>query len=232
LTSKLSFREFEKRIDDEGLVWEKKQQPEKAIEAYDLLMREVEAMRTETVEETREKDAVVSYLMLRKAGILMESERIGEAEKLMRGSVELAERSGNATVKGRAKLGLGVYYGSTGKIEEAERLLNEALEMFSGKSDYDSQQGAGWCLLNIGGLQLKKTNLKEAEGKLTKAIEVLEKIENWVGVASAYEMKAKANKAKNDHASAKENLAKAITFYEKEGMKEKADQIRNELKTL
>jgi tetratricopeptide (TPR) repeat protein len=162
----------------------------------------------------------------------MEAERIGEAETLMRGSVGLAERSSNVTVIGRARLGLGVYYGSTGKIEEAEKLLTEALETFSGKNDYDSQQGAGWCLLNLGGLHLKKSNLKEAEENLTKAIELLKKIENWVGVGTAYEMIAKASKAKNDHTSAKKNLLKAATFYEKEGMNEKADQLKNELKTL
>jgi tetratricopeptide (TPR) repeat protein len=231
LKQELSFKEYEKRIDAEGLVWEKKQQPEKAHEAYDLLMHEIENARPETPQETKEKDAIVSYLMLRKAGILMEAEKIGEAEVLMRGSVELAERSGNATVVGRSKLGLGVYYGSTGKVEEAEKLLADALEMFSGKSDYDSQQGAGWCLLNLGGLQLKKSNLKEAEEKLTKAIELLKKIENWVGVGTAYEMMAKATKAKNDHPSAKENLLKAIEFYEKEGMNEKANQLKNELKS-
>jgi len=232
LKQELSFKEYEKRIDAEGLVWEKKQQPEKALEAYDLLMHEIENARPEAPQEVKEKDAIVSYLMLRKAGILMEAEKIGEAEVLMRGSVELAERSGNATVVGRSKLGLGVYYGSTGKVEEAEKLLADALEMFSGKSDYDSQQGAGWCLLNLGGLQLKKSNLKEAEEKLTKAIELLKKIENWVGVGTAYEMMAKASKAKNDHKSAKENLLKAIEFYKKEGMNEKADLLRNELKTL
>jgi tetratricopeptide (TPR) repeat protein len=232
LKQKLSFKEYEKKIDEEGLVWEKKQQPQKALEAYDLLLREIETTRPETPQEMKEKDAIVSYLMLRKAGILMEAERIGEAETLMRGSVGLAERSSNVTVIGRARLGLGVYYGSTGKIEEAEKLLTEALETFSGKNDYDSQQGAGWCLLNLGGLHLKKSNLKEAEENLTKAIELLKKIENWVGVGTAYEMIAKASKAKNDHTSAKKNLLKAATFYEKEGMNEKADQLKNELKTL
>jgi tetratricopeptide (TPR) repeat protein len=229
LHQKLSFKEYEKRIDAEGLAWEKKQEPEKALEAYDLLMREVENRHPKTPQEAREKDAILSYLKFRKAGILMEAERTGEAEKLMRGSVELAERSSHATAIGRAKLGLGVYYGSTGKTEEAEKLLTDALETFEGKSDYDSQQGAGWCLLNLGGLQLKKSNTEEAEERLAKAIELLRKIENWVGVGTAYEMMAKASEAKNDHKSANENLLKAITFFEKEGMNKKADQLRKEL---
>jgi tetratricopeptide (TPR) repeat protein len=232
LKQRLSFKEYEKKIDTQGLFWEKKQQPQKALEAYDLLTREVETVHLKTQQEKKEKDAIIAYLMLRKAGILLETEKVKDADALMRGSVEFAERSGNAIVIGRAKLGLGVYYGSTSKFEESEKLLAEALETFSGKNDYDNEQGAAWCLLNLGGLQLKKSNLKEAEEKLEKAIELLKRIKNWVGVGTAYEMMAGISKAKSDHTAAKDNLVKAISFFEKEGMSEKADLLRNELKTL
>jgi len=232
LKQRLSFKEYEKKIDAQGLVWEKKQKPQKALEAYDLLMREMETTHPKTQQETREKDAIISYLMLRKAGILLETGKVEDAEASMQGSVEFAERSGNTTAIGRAKLGLGIYYGSSSRFEEAEKLLAEALETFSRKDDYDDKQGTAWCLLNLGGLQLKKSNLKEAEERLTKAIELLKKIKNWAGVGTAYEMMAKASKAKNDRTSAKENLLKAITFFEKEGMSEKADLLRNELKAL
>jgi hypothetical protein len=58
LKQKLSFKEYEKKIDEEGLVWEKKQQPQKALEAYDLLLREIETTRPETpqVEESWNSD--------------------------------------------------------------------------------------------------------------------------------------------------------------------------------
>lgn len=232
MKQRLSFKEYEKKIDTQGIVWEKKQQPQKALEAYDLLTREIETTHAKTQQEKKEKDAIIAYLMLRKAGALLETEKMEDAEALMCGSVEFAERSGNVTVIGRAKLGLGVYYGSSSKFEKAEELLAEALETFSGKNDYDSKQGAAWCLLNLGGLQLKKSNLKEAEERLKKAIELLKRIKNWVGVGTAYEMMAKVSKAKNDRTTAKENLVKAISFFEKEGMSEKADLLRNESKTL
>lgn len=229
---RLSFKQYEKKIDTQGLVWEKKQQPQKALEAYNLLTREIETSLPRTQQEKKEKDAIISYLMLKKAGILLETEKIEDAEALMRGSIEFAERSGNATVIGRTRLGLGVYYGSAGKFEESEKLLTEALAIFRGKNDYNSKQGTAWCLLNLGGLHLKKANLKEAEGILEKAIDLLKRIKNWVGVGTAYEMMARISKARNDCAMAKENLLKAISFFEKEGMNEKAASLRDELKTL
>jgi len=232
LKPRLSFKQYEKKIDTQGLFWEKKQQPQKALEAYDLLTREIETSLPKTQQEKKEKDAIIAYVMLRKAGILLETEKVEDAEALMRGSIEFAERSGNDTVIGRARLGLGVYYGSISKFEEAEKLLTEALAIFRGKNDYNNKQGTAWCLLNLGGLQLKKANLKEAEGRLEKAIDLLKRIKNWVGVGTAYEMMARISKARNDRTMAKENLLKAISFFEKEGMNEKAALLRNELKTL
>jgi tetratricopeptide (TPR) repeat protein len=232
LKQKLSFKEYEKKIDTQGLFWEKKQQPQKALEAYNLLMREIESTHPKTQQEKKERNAIIAYLMMRKAGILLETEKIEDAKSLMRGSVEFAERSGKATVIGRAKLGLGVYYGSASEFEEAENLLEEALETFSGKNDYDNKQGAAWCLLNLGGLQLKKSNLNEAKERLEEAIKLLKQIKNWVGVGTAYEMMARISKSKNDRTTTKKNLVKAISFFEKEGMSEKVDLLRNEMKML
>lgn len=232
MKQRLSFRDYEKKIDAEGTVWEKKQQPRKAVETYDSFLRELEAVHPETKRETREKDAIIAYLMLRKAGILMETEEVKGAEALMIKAAEHAEGSGNPTMIGRAKLGLGVYYGSSSKFEEADKLLTEALTMFNKKKDYDSRQGAGWCLLNLGGLQLKKSNLKEAEERLAQAIILLKRIKNWIGVGTAYEMMAKISKAKNDRVRVQENLLMAIEFFDKEGMSEKAELLRNELKSI
>ncbi|HVP92279.1 MAG TPA: tetratricopeptide repeat protein, partial [Acidobacteriota bacterium] len=111
-----------------------------------------------------------------------------------------------------------------------ERLLTETFLLFSKGEDYDSKQGAGWSLLNLGGLYGKQEKWYEAEQRLDKAVEVLSGIKNWVGVASAYELKAKNSQKKGESARAKEYYAKAIAFYEKQGMKEKADAIRKELK--
>jgi len=117
-----------------------------------------------------------------------------------------------------------------GRVEEGERLLTETFLLFSKGEDYDSKQGAGWSLLNLGGLYGKQGKWWEAEQNLDKAVDVLKGIKNWVGVASAYELKAKNSLKKGETAKAKAHYAKAIEFYEKQGMKEKADSIREELK--
>jgi hypothetical protein len=53
-----------------------------------------------------------------------------------------------------------------------------------------------------------------------------------VGVASAYELKAKQSNANGNIASAKGGLLNAISFYEKQGMVEKADSLRKGVKIM
>ena len=225
VAGRFDFRAFEKRVDDEGLVWEMKEDFAKALVAYDRLLKEVGAFPS-----GGGKDAVVAYLLLRKGGVLLQTGKLSEGEGLMREALVLAERSDYGVMVGRVKLGLGVLCGSLGRFEEGERLLTETFLLFSKSEDFDSKQGAGWSLLNLGGLYGKHGKWYEAEQNLDKAVEVLKSIKNWVGVASAYELKAKNSLKKGESTRAKEYYAKAIEFYEKQGMKEKADSIREELK--
>jgi tetratricopeptide (TPR) repeat protein len=223
----LNFKAYEKKIDEEGLVWEMKEDFAKALEAYDRLLREVDTFSSSGV-----KDAVVAYLLLRKGGILLQTGKLSEGEQLMREALALAERSQNSLMLERAKLGLGVLCGSLGRFEEGERLLTEAFLLFSKSDDYDSKQGAGWSLLNLGGMFSKQGKWLKAEQNLDKAIKVLTGIKNWVGVASAYELKAKNSLKKGESARAKVDFARAVEFYEMHGMKEKAESVREELKEM
>jgi tetratricopeptide (TPR) repeat protein len=227
----LNLKAFEERADREGLVWETKEQFEKALEAYDRLLTEAEAFSPTNQSEKNEKNAVVAYLLMRKAGVLLETGKAEEGEKLMHQAMKNADLSGNSLMIARAKLGVGVFYGSTNRLEEGEKLLTEALSSFAKSTDYDSRQGYGWALLNIGGLHCKQRKWNLAEQRLAEAIDLLKTIQNWVGVASAYELKAKVSNAKGDTTLAKKDLLNAISFYEKQGMKEKADSLRREAKT-
>ena len=220
----LDFKAYEKRIDEEGLVWEMKEDFAKALEAYDRLLRQVDTFSSSAV-----KDAVVAYLLLRKGGILLQTGKLSEGESLMREALALAEHSQNSLMIGRAKLGLGVLYGSLGRFEEGERLLTEVFLLFSKNDDYESKQGAGWSLLNLGGICSKQGKWLEAERNLDKAVDVLTGIKNWVGVASAYELRAKNSLKSGESARAKADFARAVKFYEKQGMKEKAESVKEEL---
>jgi tetratricopeptide (TPR) repeat protein len=110
--------------------------------------------------------------------------------------------------------------------------LKAALLSFGKGSHYDSKQGYGWALLNLGGLYRKQGKLVQAEQNLLEAIKMLETIENWVGVASAYELKAKVNDTKGNIELAREDLLNAILFYAKQGMMEKADSLRKDVKRV
>jgi len=226
----LNFKEFEEKVDEQALSWEMKGQLEKALRAYDKLLAEVEASSPANHHENKEKKAMIAYLLMRKAGVLLQTEKTEPGERLMHKALKEAEQSCNSLVIARAKLGVGVFYGSTGRLEEGEKLLTEALSSFSKGIDYDSKQGYGWTLLNLGGLYGKQGKWTLAEQRLDEAVKLLEEIGNWVGVASAYELKAKHNSAKGNAAAAKKDSQKAISFFEKQGMTEKAEALKKELR--
>jgi tetratricopeptide (TPR) repeat protein len=228
MPKRLDFKAFEDKIDKEGLVWEEKGEFEKAIGTYDRVLKEVESFSPSNQLESKEKDAVMAYVLMRKAGIFLQTGKTDLGEQLMHQALEHAEKSGNSLVIARAKLGVGVFYGSTNRLEEAERLMEEALSSFSKGKNYDDKQGYGWTLLNLGGLHRRQGKLVEAKQRLLEAITMLKSIENWVGVASAYEMKAKVDIDEVNHELAREDLLNAISFYEKQGMKEKADSLRKD----
>jgi tetratricopeptide (TPR) repeat protein len=230
MTGDLDLKTFEEKADKEGLVWEMKGQFEKALNAYDRLLAEAEASSPASKLENNEKNAIIAYLLMRKAGVLLQTGKAELGEQLMHQALRHAEQSDNSLVIARAKLGVGVFYGSTNRLEEAEKLLEAALLSFSKNADYESKQGYGWTLLNLGGLYGKQGKWVLAEQKLVEAIRLLKTIENWVGVASAYELKAKHNHAKDNVALENEDLLNAISFYERQGMIEKADSLRRDMK--
>ncbi len=232
LSKSFDLKTFEEKVDREGLVWEEKEQFEKALDAYDRLLAEAETLSPTNEMENNEKNAIVAYVLMRKAGLLLQTGKTELGEQLMHQALEHAERSDNSLIIARAKLGVGVFYGSANRFEEAEKLLAAALVSFGKGVDFDSKQGYGWALLNLGGLYGKQGKWVLAEQKLAEAIKLLGAIENWVGVASAYELKAKYAKAKGNIALAKEDLLSSILFYEKQGMTEKANSLREDLKRM
>jgi tetratricopeptide (TPR) repeat protein len=220
---------LEERIDNEGLTWEMKGHFQKALDSYDRLLNEIENLATTSQSEKEENNAAIAYLLMRKAGVLLQTGRAEQGETLMNQALKKAEQSAIPLAIARAKLGIGVFYGSTDRFEEAEKMLKEALSSFNQSEDYDNKQGAGWVLLNLGGLYGKQRKWALAEKKLDEAISLLSTIKNWVGVASAYELKAKHNTAEGKLDHAKKDLLNAVLYFEKQGMKEKAESLRKSI---
>ena len=122
------------------------------------------------------------------------------------------------------------FAGSSGDLPRAERFLLESLDRFSRLDTDEGRQGAGWALLNLGALYGKTGRLDLGFVTLEKARERLHAISNWVGVASAWEAQSQIRRAIGDEDRWREDLAEAVIFYEKQGMTEKADQLRGLLK--
>src|SRR5436190_1159157 len=110
--------------------------------------------------------------------------------------------------------------------ERAEAFLLDALERFHRDDAPASLQGRGWAFLNLATLYGKTGRFDLAFVTFTKAQDVLGAAEDWAGVAAAWEAQAQLRRAIHDEDRWREDLAEAIVFYDREGMKAKADRLR------
>jgi hypothetical protein len=89
----LDLKTFEEKGDKDGLVWEEKGQFEKAIGAYDRLLLEAEAFSPAGQLRKNEKNAIIAYLFMRKARILLQTEKAEAGEQLIHRALEYAKQS-------------------------------------------------------------------------------------------------------------------------------------------
>lgn len=167
---------------------------------------------------------------MRRANALMELRRMDAARAALDAAMDAARVAGDPILRGQALLAAGVYAANTGDPGRAEAFLLRSLDVFTRRDDTEHRQGAGWAFLNLGGLYGKTGRLDVALVTLTKAMNTLGEIENWVGVAAAWETQARLRQAMGDDERAREDLAEAVVFYDREGMREKADALRAMLK--
>ncbi len=164
--------------------------------------------------------------LLRQANALMELARWEEARRSLDVALEDAKSSGEAATLAQALLAAGVYATNRGDTARAEAFLMDALDRFHRAADPPSVQGRGWAFLNLAILYGKTGRLDLAFVTLTKAQDVLGTVENWAGVAAAWEAQAQLRRAIHDEDRWREDLAEAVIFYDREGMKAKADGLR------
>ncbi len=105
-------------------------------------------------------------------------------------------------------------------------ILLDALERFHGTDERSHLQGRGWAFLNLATLYGKTGRLDLAFVTFTKAQDVLGAAKDWAGVAAAWEAQAQLRRAIHDEDRWREDLAEAVVFYDREGMKAKADRLR------
>ena len=166
---------------------------------------------------------------LRHANALLELGKFDEARRAFDAALDAAKTAQDPLLLGRALLGAGVFAASRGDLVRGEDFLLAALDRFDGMRERDGVQGEGWALLNLAAVYGRTKRLDLAFLTFEKARERLFAIENWVGVATAWELQARLRDGLGDEERAARDFHEAMVFYEKEGMAEKVQALRKQL---
>jgi tetratricopeptide (TPR) repeat protein len=199
---------------------ERDQKWEAAIETYARWLASLPSKRA------GELRAMRAIALLRKGNALMELRRWDEARTALDEALHDAKASRDPAIVAQALLAAGVFAANRDDRERAEAFLLDALERFHQSDDHAARQGRGWAFLNLATLYGKTGRLDLAFVTFTKAQDVLGAAEDWAGVAAAWEAQAQLRRAIQDEDRWREDLAEAILFYDREGMKEKAERLR------
>ena len=193
---------------------------EEAASAYDSLVARLRA------EGGREAGAMRAIALLRRGNALMELRRWDDARTALDAALHEAKNSRDPDVVAQALLAAGVFAANRDDPARAEAFLLEALDRFHRVDDKASVQGRGWAFLNLATVYGRTGRLDLAFVTFTKAQDVLGAAGDWAGVAAAWEAQAQLRRAIHDEDRWREDLAEAVVFYDREGMKAKADRLR------
>jgi len=193
---------------------------EEAASAYDGLVARLRA------EGGREAGAMRAIALLRRGNALMELRRWDDARTALDAALHEAKNSRDPDVVAQALLAAGVFAANRDDPARAEAFLLEALDRFHREDDKASVQGRGWAFLNLATVYGRTGRLDLAFVTFTKAQDVLGAAGDWAGVAAAWEAQAQLRRAIHDEDRWREDLAEAVVFYDREGMKAKADRLR------
>jgi tetratricopeptide (TPR) repeat protein len=204
----------------EGHAREHDQRWEEAVAVYAELLG---SLRATSNPELRAMRAIA---LMRRGNALMELRRWKDARTALDEALHEAKGSGDPAIVAQALLAAGVFATNQDDPERGEAFLLDALDRFHRKEDRASLQGRGWAFLNLATLYGKTGRLDLAFVTFTKAQDVLGAAEDWAGVAAAWEAQAQLRRAIHDEDRWREDLAEAIVFYDREGMRGKADRLR------
>lgn len=210
----------------EGNAHEQRLDWDAALRHYEVLVQRLE---TETLHDAPWQ-ARYAEAQFRRGNALMVLRRMDDARTAFDAGLNAAKTGGDSLILAQGLTAAGAFAGTGGDLPRAERFLLEALDLFSHVDAIAGRQGAGWAMLNLGTIYGKTGRLDLAFVTLDKARERLYQIENWVGVAAAWEAQAQLRRAIGDEDRWREDLAEAVIFYDRQGMAEKATRLRDLLK--
>jgi tetratricopeptide (TPR) repeat protein len=219
-------KEAEEWID--SALWELEQQDElaEALERYQAAAAELESLEVETQSpDYREQQRVLAYAYLRIGNVLRQLGRSEEA--LQAGEKELgcARESGNDIALGRTLMNFGTTLLTGGQVEKGLAYIEQSRPIFEKGESFDHRQGLGWYWIlqaELGLAGLTKEEPQNILGFLDTALEILEPIENWAGVARVYGLRAKVHESqgRTDTAAADRKLQAEFQFRVDEEMEQ------------
>ena len=196
----------------------------------ELRWEDAEALYRRALDTARDARAAdLADLRLRHANALLQLRRLEDARQAFDAALTAAKESEDARLLARALLGAGVFTASQGDLARGEEFLLAALGRFHATHDHDGIQGEGWALLNLAAIYGRTKRLDLAFLTFEKARERLFAIENWVGVATAWELQAELREKLGDADRAAQDFHEAMSFFAKQGMAEKVEALRGRL---
>jgi len=208
---------FERRM-DEGYTLEQALRWPEAEVFYGTFRRDGALRKDQAAEVT-----------VRHANTLMLLRRWDDARAEFDVALDAAKAADNPLVLARALVGAGVYAASRNDFARGEEFLLAALESFHAVHDKDGLAGEGWALVNLAAIYGRTKRLDLAFLTFEKARERLFRIEDWIGVATAWELQAQLREFLGDRDRMSDDYHEAMSFYAKKGMSEKVDEIRGKV---
>lgn len=152
-----------------------------------------------------EQQRVLAYCLMRQGNVLRQMGEPERALKLGRRELAAASASGDDIALARSLISNGTNRVIAGAVDEALEMMERARKLFGGGDSYDHQQGLGWYwilqadLANGGITEREPSEVVEVADR---ALEILQPIQNWPGVARAYAARAQAHEALGNESQA------------------------------
>lgn len=191
--------ESEARIETALSDLEQPGQIEQALDVYQAVERDLLALDLSPGSpHYRDQQRLLAYSLMRSSNVLRQLDRTAEAMAASERELEHARLSGDDVTLARTLLNFGPTLLIVGDTETGMTYLEEARVLFENGDSYDHVQGLGWYWIlqaDLGNAGLVDVEPEEVIQFTNTALELLEPIENWPGVARAYAARARAHEA-------------------------------------
>jgi tetratricopeptide (TPR) repeat protein len=213
----------EARVDSALAEAEQQGRLEDALGHYEGVVADLERLEIDSDSpEYREHQRVLAYTYLRVGNALRQLGRKEEALQAGEKELECARNSGDDIALARTLMNFGATLLASGQVEKGLDSVEQSRPLFEQGETYDHKQGLGWYWILR--TELALAGLDEAKpesllGLADTALAILEPIENWAGVARAYELRARVHESQGRADAASADRSRAAEYKARVGEK-------------